>query len=493
MPGLRPLVIAALLTVGVHTVSFSQQRAGLQGEVEIGSFLSSSSATPFWLRTNQYGIVPLQSTAGLVQAAIWKPYRLPDSTHTQPVDWGFGLNPALTYDQADKQKLLLAEAYTKIRFRAIEFYVGRWRGVTGLGDTTLSSGFYAVSGNALPIPKLQIGTVGYAPLHFTNDFLAINAAFSHGWFNVPYIQGVRFHQKHLYLRLGKPAATVKFYAGVNHQVQWAGHAEYLKQRPDLADANGYFPSDWRFYKYVVLSYTPSDWKNVSGYTDFDSYRVGNSVGSIDVGLEFTTRNAHLLAYYQHAYEDVSGIAFLNMPDGLWGLSYTPTPAHRASFHVNRLTLEFLTTKDQTAPTFIIPGSRYQGGDNYYNHSQYWQGWSYWGRTIGTPFIAPGQDFDKAYNLKNGQFFPNNRLNMWHVGLRATYRKTSFTVRTSYSQNYGTFNEPFGSIVGQFSGLLSAQLPMPRWFHTDLIAKIAVDTGGLYTQTVGGYIGLKKSW
>ena len=83
--------------------------------------------------------------------------------------------------------------------------------------------------------------------------------------------------------------------------------------------------------------------------------------------------------------------------------------------------------------------------------------------------------------------------MWYMGVQATYRKSSFTLRTSYSQNYGTFNEPFEPVQGQFSGLLSAQIPMPGWFSTSIIAKVAVDHGGLYTKTVGGYIGLKKSW
>ncbi|GAB3044110.1 hypothetical protein GCM10027185_54820 [Spirosoma pulveris] len=351
------------------------------------------------------------------------------------------MNPVLTYDKKNKLNVLVPEAYGKVRFKAIELFIGRRRRVIGFGDTTLSSGFYAVSGNSLPIPKLQIGTIGYAPLHFTNDFLSVNAGFAHGWFDMPEIQGARLHQKYLYLRLGKPASSFKVYAGVNHQVQWAGHANYLKQRPDIADANGYFPSDWRFYKYVVFSYTPKDWSTVTGYSYFDSYRVGNSVGSIDFGAEFTTKGHQLMTYYQHAYEDVSGLVFLNMPDGLWGLSYTPNPEHRATFRVNRLTLEFLTTKDQTAPTFIIPGSHFQGGDNYYNHSQYTEGWSYLGRTIGTPFIAPGQDYDQKFALPIQQFFPNNRVNMWYVGIQASYRKATIVVRTSYSKNYGTFRDP----------------------------------------------------
>ncbi|WP_420151249.1 capsule assembly Wzi family protein [Spirosoma sp.] len=493
MSGLRPILFYALLLLGITDQAVGQSRSLWQGEVEIGSILSSESATPFWLRTNQYGIIPKQAPAGLLQASIGKSYQRPDSARSRKIDWGFKLNPVVTYTQTDQAKVLLPEAHLKIRFRSIELYIGRRREVTGLGDTTLSSGFYAVSGNALPVPKLQLGTIGYAPLHFTKDFVAINAAFSHGWFNVPYIQGVRLHQKHVYLRLGKPASTWKAYAGVNHNVQWAGHADYLKQQPDVADVNGYLPSDWSFYKYVVLSYTPKDWDKLAGYTSFDSYRVGNSAGSIDFGVELNNATGRWLAYYQHAYEDVSGIVFKNLPDGLWGLSYVPKSEKTASFRFNRLTLEYLTTKDQSGSTFYIPGSTYQGGDNYYNHSQYVQGWSYFGRTIGTPFIAPGQDFDDKSILKGGQFFPNNRIDMWYVGLQASYRNALFQLRTSYSENYGTYRDPPPGSATQFSGLLSAQMPISRWTNTYLLARIAVDDGGLFTNTTGGYIGLKKRW
>lgn len=459
----------------------------------MGGLFSSASTTPFWLRTNQYGSIPNQSPAGLLQATIRKAYALPDSTHKRSFGWTFTINPVLSYTQANRGAVTLVEANVGLRYKAIELYIGRRREVTGLGDTTLSSGFYAVSGNALPIPKIQLSTRGFAPLHFTHDFVAINAAFAHGWFNVPYIQGVRYHQKYLYLRLGKPHARVHAYAGVNHQVQWAGHADYLKDKPDLADANGYLPSDWRFYKYVILSYTPKDWASIPGYTDFDNYRVGNSVGSIDFGVELTTPRHKLLAYYQHAYEDVSGIVFKNLPDGLWGLSCAFTPAHPYGFRVTRLLLEFLTTKSQSGSSFFIPGSTYQGVDNYYNHSQYIQGWSYFSRTLGTPFIAPGQDFDTSYNLPNSQYFSNNRVNMWYVGVQAVYQTASFQFRSSYSQNYGTYNQPFATAQGQFSALLTAQIPAFRWPNTFITAKLALDTGGLYTNAIGSYVSLKKRW
>lgn len=492
MPGLRPCLLTTLLLLAAHMAAISQQHLGLQTEFEVGSILSSKSVTPFWLRTNQYGIVPTQAPAGIFQASIRKAYRVPDSTRRRKFDWGFKLNPVVTHDPENKTKLLLPEANLSVRFGAIELYAGRRREVTGLGDTTLSSGFYAVSGNALPIPKLQLSTIGYAPIHFTKDFIAVNAAFAHGWFNVPYIQGIRLHQKYVYLRFGKPASKLKFYMGVNHQVQWAGHAEYLKQRPDIAD-NGSFPSDWRFFKYVVFSYTPKDWDTVPGYTAFDSYRVGNSVGSMDFGIEFNSNGKKIMAYHQHAYEDVSGMLFLNVPDGLWGISGTFNPDRPGGFRAIRLTLEFLTTTYQSGPTFYIPGSNYQGADNYYNHSQYSEGWSYFNRTIGTPFIAPRQDFDPSYNLPGEQFFTNNRVDMWYGGLQTTYRKSTFQLRFSYSQNHGTYNDPFRPIREQVSALASAQFPITRWPGTFLLTRVAFDNGELYTNAVGGYVGLKKSW
>ena len=38
--------------------------AGIHGLVELGGLVSDVAQTPFWLRTNQYGIVPLGGSAG---------------------------------------------------------------------------------------------------------------------------------------------------------------------------------------------------------------------------------------------------------------------------------------------------------------------------------------------------------------------------------------------------------------------------------------------
>jgi hypothetical protein len=476
----------------------SQSKASgsfLHANLEIGSVVSSGSRVPFWLRTNQYGIIPDQSPAGIVQASIFRDYTKPDSllNAKRQFDWGFVVNPVVTYESQNKFKIILPEAHVKVRFRSIEFYAGRRRDLMGLGDSTLSSGFYAVSGNAMPIPKIQISTIGYVPIAF-RKFVAINAGFAHGWINTPpYIYGARLHQKYLYFRLGKPVSKTKFYFGINHQVMWSGHSEYLRQNPDLA-INGRLPDSWKLYPYVILGYTPKDWFKKAGYTSFDSYRIGNHVGSYDAAIETRINGNRLLFYHQHAYEDVSSLIFKNAPDGLWGINWQlheHLNNHR-NFKLTRLTLEFLTTTNQSGTTFYIPGSIYQGADNYFNHSQYTEGWSYSGSTIGTPFIAPGKDLDLSQNPPP-RSFPNNRINMLYLGAQGKYNSVLITLRTSYSRNFGVPGGAFIPPRNQFSSLLSAQLPVRQWYNTTIIAKLSLDKGDLFIKSYGGYLGIKKSW
>ncbi len=462
--------------------------------VEAGGFAASDPATPFWLRTNQFGIVPHRSPAGMVQASFYKNYVFRDSLtgRLKKWDWGVAVNPVATYEKDNEFKFLLPEASAKVRFRRLEFYAGRRRELMGIGDSLLSSGFYSGSGNAMPIPKVQLSTIGYIPLRFTKDFVAVSAGFSHGWFNSPYMQGVRLHQKYAYIRLGKPTSGSKFYFGLNHNVLWAGRSEFLKQHPELA-IDGELPSSWKFYPNVVLAYTSKNWYTKNGYSSFDSYRLGNHLGSYDFAFETKISNYRLLAYHQHAFEDVSSMVFKNIPDGLYGVSFKLNAERTGTtgFLLSHITLEFLTTKDQSGSEFYVPGSKFQGADNYFNHSQYYEGWSYFGQTVGTPFIAPGKDMDRSKGI-TGRYFPNNRVNMLYLGAQGRYGKSLLlTFRTSYSRNFGVPGFAFNPPRGQFSSFLSAQYALGQ--STSIIARLAVDQGDLFVKSTGGYLGVRKSF
>jgi hypothetical protein len=99
--------------------------------------------------------------------------------------------------------------------------------------------------------------------------------------------------------------------------------------------------------------------------------LGNHLGIWDFYYKKQNEEKLLKLYYQHFFEDTSGLRFTNRIDGLWGVeleNYIPK---------TNLLIEYLTTEDQ---------DRTIHNDAYYNHYQYNLGWSYKGYALGNPFI-----------------------------------------------------------------------------------------------------------
>lgn len=459
--------------------------------LDLGGGAATSAQTPFWLRTNQYGIIPSESTFGTARAGLYREYRS-DTARKSRVDWGFGANAVINLTKKN-YKIWWPDLFVKAKWGPLEISGGNRREVIGLGDSTLSSGFVAWSGNAMPFPKIQLQTIDYIPLTFLKSILSFKASFAHGWFTVPYMQGAYLHQKTFYVRFGKPHWPVRFYAGLNHQVLWGGKADYLKGT--LLAQNGQLPSTFRDYISLITGRYPDDLIN-DRYTIFDgSNRIGNHLGSYDFALEWRKPTHTFLLYHQHPYEDASGLAFQNFPDGLTGLSISrKNTLSPKSLFFKKLTIEYLSTLNQSGAVFD-PTAQYQGADNYFNHGQYIQGWSYLNQTIGTPFIAPANTLAPEVQERfKGFFFPNNQVKVWYIGSMWSVGKTlKITTRSSFSRNFGSFSYQYTPTLSQFSHLLSAQILLPHLKNLSLIGTAALDHGALFPHTFGGYMGLKKQW
>lgn len=477
-----------------YGLTSAQSPQSLQYEVELGGLAATTDQLPFWLRANRFGTVPLKGPLATLQAGVSLPYhRTNDSTatHRNRFDWGFGVYGVA--NAGPRTQVLLPEAYVKARYGWLELLAGRRRDVIGLGDSTLSSGFVVGSGNALPMPLLRLGTPGFVPLGWFRQFFAFHVGYTHAWFNVPYMQGAYLHQKYVYARFGRPGAKIRVYAGINHQVQWGGRADYLVGTPYAVD--GKLTTAFPDYLDLVIGVIPKDLEN-DRFTNFDGYnRIGNHIGSYDLGLEWNSAEASWMLYHQHLYEDASGLVLANVPDGLTGLRYrSRQPALGQGFQVRGLVLEWLTTMNQSGPSFDQATTRFKGSDDYYNHVQYREGWSYYGPTIGTPFIAPLKELQPANpSINKDWFFPNNRLQAWYAGMEATLNGISLTGRVSYSRNHGTYSYPFTPIRSQFSALIGAQFPISRWRNTFLNGSLALDQGTLYPKSLGGRLSLRKVW
>ena len=147
---------------------------------EAGTIISTNGETPFWLRANQYGIVPNQSPIFTLRGSISSDYKKAitkeDQYKLSKFDWGYGLN--IVGNVGKENQFLIPEAYVKAKYGAFEIYAGRRKEIVGLVDSTLSSGSYIWSGNALPMPKIQISTPNFVPLPFTKGFLSFKGNYA---------------------------------------------------------------------------------------------------------------------------------------------------------------------------------------------------------------------------------------------------------------------------------------------------------------------------
>jgi hypothetical protein len=484
-----------LVCVCSRPIQILAQRIKLpvQYTAEAGVFVSSSNQTPFWLRSNQNGIVPLTPSALTFRLSAKAEY---DTARKHKLDYGYGLNAVA--NTVGTNQVLLPEAYLKIRYRAFEIYGGRQREMFGLTDSTLSTGAYAWSGNALPIPKIQIGIPVFTPLPFTKKWVSIMGQYAHGWLGGTYVEHTMLHQKSFYMKIGKTNSRVQVSAGFNHQVMWGGYSPALAQT--LLNDGPYLPATFRDYVYVVTGYRAGGGiDRTDGLTSFDyANRVGNHLGSIDLAINVRLKKFSLYAYRQSVYDDGSLFYLTNIADGLHGLRIRmPKP----DALVHDLLFEFLNTTSQGGALFSYDGGgANRGNDNYFNHGQFRDGWSYQGQAIGTPFITPERGADGK--IPFGVFSNNNRVRVFHVGMSGTLpkfsnrlftQKPTYQAKFSYSQNLGLYTEPFLPIKPQFSSIVTVLAPV-RWLNgAVLTASVSADVGKLYPTTFGGYLGVRKYW
>jgi len=473
------------------------------GQVEVGGLVSTTKETPYWLHTNQFGIFPKTAPTGLLIASIRSDYRYQNNNNRFKPDWGYGLE-VVGQTGVAANRVILSEAFLKLRIGFIELSGGRRKEVIGLAQSRLSSGSFIWSGNALPMPKVELSIPEYLPLGFMRSWLALKGSFAHGWFgNGTYVQGSYLHQKALYFRVGKPHFRVRLYGVFTHQAQWAGYAPFLERDP-TSSFQGQLANSFEAYMNVVVPLKTDALKNLSKFTTYDQNRVGDHRGSAEAALEIRLNHGSILAYQQHFYDLGRKLYNLrNIEDGLYGLQYTSTRPHP-------LLAEALVELFNSGNQGVLQFGKSLGGEweNYFINGQYPDGWSYQGRTLGTPFISQTDDVNpslpsipvSSYTLDNqlisGKFgINNNRIWALHAGAAGNIsRQWGYVTKVTYSKNYGLFSTPFPPNTNQLSCLLSITRTISKRTVSTLIASIGYDKGTLLKQPqqLGGYLAFRKT-
>jgi hypothetical protein len=230
-------------------------------------------------------------------------------------------------------------------------------------------------------------------------------------------------------------------------------------------------------------------------THFDSTsRIGNHLGSIDLALEVETYESSIFLYRQFVYEDGSLFYLTTLSDGLYGARVRKKNSYGANFEITEGVFEVLFTKNQGGDVFIIGNGKYRGHDDYFNNQQVRDGWSYYDRTIGTPFITPTSESSWKWPLYADNFTNNNRVLLYHLGLKGTlFRKIQWQTKFSYSNNSGTYKQRFDGSPKQFSGLIAMQTKLDILGGMTLKGAYATDIGDLYRKTHGFTLGLRKDF
>ncbi|SOD81300.1 capsule assembly Wzi family protein [Spirosoma fluviale] len=452
---------------------------GVAYTVEAGTFLATDASNPFWVRSNQYGEIPLGAQGFTIRGQAKKEY---STLARKKFSYGYGLRAVMNVGTTNQ--FLVSEAYAKVRYGAFELYAGRRRETQGLVDSVLSAGSYIWSGNALPMPKLQISIPAYTPI-LKNGLLAIKGNFAHGWFGTgDSVKNYFLHQKSLYVRIGKPNWRFKIHGGFNHQVQWGGAVLYPRYEGSQRITN--FGSDLQTYGYVVLGrslYADDSLVVQNGQASAEGgNRVGNHLGTVDLGLEYEDDQNKWFLYRQSIYEAGALFRLNNIADGLTGLSFS---RKQASQGVLRVVLEYLHTSSQGGPYLSNRSTieQLRGAEDYFNNGRYIDGWVYRGQTIGTPFIMPlryttglSQNLDKNTNL-----IVNNRVNAVTLSVMSRIRLVDLLTRISVSENFGKYSTPLPSGVGQTSVQQQVSVPFKKY---TFITTLAYDNAGVLKQNLG---------
>lgn len=479
------LILQLTCVVGSAEVSAQDSLKKVNYSLEAGTYLSTSNTNPFWIRSNEYGEIPLHSQGFTLRAQVKKDY---DTLRTKKLSFGYGIRAIL--NAGTTNQFLLGEIYGKVKLGAVEFYAGRRREVFGLADPELSSGSYIWSGNSLPLPKIQIGLPSYTRI-LKNGLISIKGNFAHGWFGTgDSIQNYFLHQKSLYVRLGKPTWRFKFHAGFNHQVQWGGTLLYPRISRGVNITK--YGSDLESYLYVISgkSIYSDNLVIENGKASAEGgNRVGNHLGTFDIGLEYEDNHNKWFLYRQSIYEDGSLYYLNNISDGLLGLSFSKKQVDQG---IQRIVIEYLHTSSQGGKYSSSSGGdpQLRGRDDYFNNGRYIDGWTYKGQTIGTPFIMPlryssGLSQDLALNPN---LIVNNRVHAIIIAVKSRFKKVDLITRLSASENLGNFDIPLK--YNQLSLQQKVVVPVNKYVFT---GTLAYDSQGILKQNLGISLFAKRNF
>lgn len=260
----------------------------------------------------------------------------------------------------ESNNIFFNESYFKFLFNENTYLrLGRYyRDFSDYLNDELSSGSILISNNAQAMPKIGIVSKKYLK---KNNKISFKYGIAHGVFNKNdvYSKSPFLHEKFFYLNISKKNTVWEI--GFVHEAMWGGT---IKNQNEFSGKQPQSISD--YFKVFISGDGPNDFPHANA--------LGNHLGIWDFSFQKNFGQKKIKAYYQHLFEDTSGIRFKNKTDGLWGIELDNY------FKNTSILLEYINLKNQDLnPPYVQ--------EEYYNHGLYSYGWSYKNYTLGNPLIS----------------------------------------------------------------------------------------------------------
>ncbi|MDR1809493.1 MAG: capsule assembly Wzi family protein, partial [Prevotella sp.] len=411
-------------------------REALFVNVETAGTYTKGDYAPFWITSNNYGVGSERPKNGYVRTGLFGTKRLFDDK----LDVSFGADVLAGRNLTSTSSVYFQQLYADFRYKILGLSIGAKERSAPFRNEDLSTGGLTLSRNSRPIPQVEAGFPEFVQAPYTNNWMQVQGGVSYGWFTDSkykkrfagdgfYSEGELYHRKYAYFKFEKNTPWY-FVFGAEMDTQWGGKF-YDKRYP----WNGYKYSSptglWDFFR-VFIPMAGGDGANGTDIVNIQ----GEVHGSWHFIFNYKKGDYSIRPYYEHFFDDHSGMWLKNMPDGIYGLELNLNKKRP----VSSVVLEYIHTKDQSGPFLWDENQnipvQVSAGDDYYNHVDY-VSYAYYGLVLGNPLLT-----SPVYNNGRTLQVLNNRISAFHGGLSG-YLADNLQYRAllTYSRSWGAVELP----------------------------------------------------
>ena len=454
--------------------SVSAGRDSLSYDLELRAVASSGLFAPTWIQSLENGHVSASPYSGSLSAGIRKEAAQP----SRWFDYDFAVELAGRVQQPVPEASYptlhsygtgyFRELYAHVRLYIFDITAGIKPQRYLTQDSALSTGSLLLSGNSQPLPRVTIGIEQWQPIPGCFGYAELKGGLTHAWMaDNQFVSHGFIHHKWIGLRVGG-RLPVNISYEFHHAAQWGG----------FSPVYGDLGNDWHSFRNAFLAQAGGSMRNDQQNAQ------GNHVGSQQIMLTGKWTGFEISAYWQNFLEDNVAIIGkgLNIADGLWGVSLKQT---RWPF-IQGVTYEFLNTTDQSGPWHDRDGLCYAGKDDYYQNSVYRNGWNYWWRSMGTPFIT-----SPVYNTDGTIHTLNSRVRVHHLGVRGDIYGYRYRVLATYARNYGNDNSLRDPLNHNTALMLEVRKQVEKAWGLEFGLRVAADLGTQWGNQWGAMLTIQK--